>query len=105
MAGSFHTNLTLNGLARQFNVSPSYLSTLFKKETGQSFTAYLTQKRLSFAKKLLRETDLPINVVASECGIADNNYFARIFKTHEGMTPAHYRTDKRYPAPSFMRGK
>lgn len=105
MTSSFHTNLTLNGLARQFNVSPSYLSTLFKKETGQSFTEYLTQKRLSFAKKLLRETDLPINVIATECGIADNNYFARIFKTHEGMTPAHYRTDKRYSAPSFMRGK
>ncbi len=95
VAGSFHTNLTLNGLAQQFHVSPSYLSTLFKKETGQSFTEYLTQQRLAFAKKLLRETDLPINVVAAECGIADNNYFARIFKAQEGMTPAQYRADKR----------
>ncbi len=95
VGGSFHTNLTLNGLAQQFHVSPSYLSTLFKKETGQSFTEYLTQKRLAFAKKLLRETDLPINAVAAECGIADNNYFARIFKAQEGMTPAQYRADKR----------
>ena len=95
VAGSFHTSLTLNGLAQQFHVSPSYLSTLFKKETGQSFTEYLTQKRLAFAKKLLRETDLPINAVAAECGIADNNYFARIFKAQEGMTPAQYRADKR----------
>ncbi len=95
VAGSFHTNLTLNGLAQQFHVSPSYLSTLFKKEIGQSFTEYLTQQRLTFAKRLLRETDLPINVVAAECGIADNNYFARIFKAQEGMTPAHYRLNKR----------
>lgn len=95
VAGSFHTNLTLNGLAHQLHVSPSYLSTLFKKETGQSFTEYLTQQRLAFAKKLLHETDLPINVVAAECGIADNNYFARIFKAQEGMTPAQYRLNKR----------
>lgn len=93
VAGSFHTDVTLNGLAQQFNISPSYLSTLFKKETGKSFTEYLTQKRLSFAKELLRRTDLPINVIAAECGIADNNYFARIFKAQENMTPAQYRAD------------
>lgn len=92
---SFNTNLTLNSLAQQLHVSPSYLSTLFKKETGQAFTEYLTQQRLAFAKKLLRETDLPVNVVAAECGIADNSYFARIFKARMGMTPAQYRADKR----------
>lgn len=93
--GSFHTNLTLNGLAQQLHVSPSYLSTLFKRETGQAFTEYLTQTRLAFAKKLLLETELPINNIAAECGILDNNYFARIFKAQEGMTPAQYRADKR----------
>lgn len=100
--GSFHTDLSLNRLARQFNISPSYLSTLFKKEVGISFTEYLLNKRLSFARELLRRTSLPINVIAAECGISDNNYFARIFKAQEGVTPAQYRAREQSAAAGLF---
>ena len=91
ISSSFRSNISLGSIARRFNVSPSYLSTLFKKEIGITFSEYIMEKRLTFAKELLLRTNLPINVIASECGIADNNYFARVFKAKTGVTPAQFR--------------
>ncbi len=91
ISGAFNSDITLKDLAAQFGINPSYLSTLFKKELGKSFTEYLTQKRLTLAMELLTRTDLPVGTVAIECGIPDNNYFARIFKVQTGMSPLQYR--------------
>lgn len=91
ISGSFNSDITLKDLAAQFGINPSYLSTLFKKELGKSFTEYLTEKRLALAVELLIRTDLPIGDIAIECGIPDNNYFARIFKAQMGISPLQYR--------------
>ena len=91
ISGLFNTDISLKDMATQFSISASYLSVLFKKETGKSFTEYITEKRIGFAIQLLTQTNLPINTVAVECGIPDNNYFARIFKSQMGMTPLQYR--------------
>ncbi len=84
-------DLTLKSIARMNGVSESYFSTLFKKETGQSFIQYVTEKRIDLAKNLLRTTNLQIQTVAQHCGIYDVHYFSKMFKARTGKTPKEYR--------------
>ncbi|MCL6593689.1 MAG: response regulator [Alicyclobacillus sp.] len=83
--------LTLQSVAEQVYLSPSYFSRLFKAEVGTTFTEYLTQYRVQRAKTLLRLTTLPIEVVAHSTGFANASYFATTFKRVEGRTPSEYR--------------
>jgi len=87
-------DLTLNTLATTHNLNPSYLSALFRKETGQTVTNYVNQKRMDHAMHLLRTTKLQIQTIALHCGISDVNYFSKIFKKHTGKTPGIYRKER-----------
>ena len=84
-------NLTLHSLAADQEVSPGYLSTIFKKETGQTVTEYIRDKRLKHATHLLSTTHLQIQTVALHCGIMDVQYFSKLFKKQTGKTPKEYR--------------
>lgn len=84
-------DLSLRNFARMLNVNSSYLSVLFKKETGKTLTEYVSQKRIEHAVYLLRTTKLQIQTVAQHCGIYDVNYFAKMFKKITGKTPKEYR--------------
>lgn len=84
-------DLGLKALAGRLNVTPSYLSTLFRKEMGLTLTDYVNQQRVAHAQHLLLNTNLPIKSIAQQCGIADLNYFVRIFKRTAGVTPKVYR--------------
>lgn len=84
-------DLTLKHIAKINGVSESYFSTLFKKETGQTYISYLTNKRISLAKKLLKTTNLQIQSVAQHCGIYDVHYFSKMFREKTGKTPKQYR--------------
>ena len=84
-------DLSLSTVARMNNVSPGYLSGLFKKENGQTFTAYVNGRRIHRAKHLLRTTNLQIQTIAQHCGILDFHYFCRLFKNATGVTPTEYR--------------
>ena len=90
------SQLSLSELAKINNVSASYLSGLFKKETGKTLTTYVNLKRIEHAKYLLRSTNLQIQTIAQHCGILDLHYFCRIFKKETGRTPSAYRTDLSY---------
>ena len=83
--------LSLSYLANMFHISHSYLSTLFKNETGKTITDYINQKRVDQACLYLRDTDLKVIDIASRVGINDLNYFTKIFKKYKKMTPSHYR--------------
>lgn len=85
-------DLSLKTQAKLLNVNPSYLSTLFKKETGVTLTDYVNKKRVERAKHLLKNGNTQIQTVAQSCGILDVNYFTKIFKKYEGVTPKEYRT-------------
>lgn len=84
-------DLSLEVLAKKLNVNGSYLSSLFKKEMGQTLTDYITAKRMTLAMKLLGTTQMQIQMVAQICGIPDVNYFTKKFKKATGRTPKEYR--------------
>lgn len=84
-------DLSLRTLAQQLNVSSSYLSTIFKKETGQTLTDLVANRRVDKAKELLRTTRLQIQSVAQHSGIVDVHYFSKIFKKVTGQAPKEYR--------------
>lgn len=84
-------NISTSMLANMQNVSASYLSSIFKKETGKSITEYINLKRVEMAKDLLKKTNLQVQTIAQHCGIMDMNYFSKVFKKYTGKTPKEYR--------------
>lgn len=85
--------LTLQYFAESLSVNSSYLSDLFKKEVGVTITDYVTEKRITHAKKLLVSTQNPIKSIAKVTGIPDVQYFSKIFKRRTGKTPTQYRKE------------
>ena len=90
--------LSLKTLAAQCYISPSYLSNVFKQETGQTLTDYISSRRMERAAQLLLTTNARVATVAEEVGILDVNYFTKMFKSATGQTPTAYRRDKRMQA-------
>lgn len=84
-------DLSLKTISETLSANASYLSSVFKKETGQTLTDFVNMKRISQAKYLLTNTDLSVSTIGQHCGITDNNYFSKIFKKHTGKTPKEYR--------------
>ena len=83
--------LNLRTIAKALNISPSYLSTLFRKETGTTLTAYIHKARIAYAMDLLRDTNMQVQAVSLECGFVDVHYFSRLFRRIEGISPQGYR--------------
>lgn len=88
---NFQHDLTLEEVSREVHVSPYYFSKLFKEQTGDNFINYLTLRRIETAKLLLTGGNLNIKTICSEIGYNDPNYFSRLFKRFEGITPTEYR--------------
>ncbi len=86
-------DLSLKTHAKLLNVNASYLSTLFKKETGMTLTDYINKKRIEYAVFLLNSTNMQIQNIAQHCGIHDVNYFTKLFKKFIGKTPKEYKSE------------
>lgn len=86
-------DLSLKNQAEHLNINASYLSTLFKKETGSTLTEYVNKKRMDHALFLLNTTNLQIQNIAQHCGFPDVNYFTKTFKKYMGKTPKEYRDE------------
>ncbi|MCM3175168.1 AraC family transcriptional regulator [Paenibacillus sp. MER 99-2] len=87
---NYSNDISLEACADLEQMTPYALSKAFKQISGMNFIDYLTQVRMENAKKLLRETSMRINDVASAVGY-QHSYFNRIFKKQEGSTPSQYR--------------
>lgn len=85
------SDLTLKHLSSIFSLNSSYLSAMFKKETGTTLTAYVNSKRIDRAVYLLNTQVDSIQDIAILCGIPDLTYFTKLFKKAKGMTPTKYR--------------
>ena len=87
----FTEKLALDDLAERFFINKFYLSKIFKEQFGTSINSYLLQVRVTHAKRLLRFSELSIEQIGYECGVGDANYFSRMFKKIEGISPGEYR--------------
>ena len=84
-------DLSLHTLSSLLQITPSYLSTLFHRETGQTIACHINHQRLRAACHLLANTRLQVQTVAQLSGFADPNYFSKRFKQQYGVTPVQYR--------------
>lgn len=87
----YKEKISLDNLSEMFFINKFYLTRLFKEQFGMSVNSYLIQVRISHARQLLRYTDMSIEKIGQSCGINDANYFARLFKKQEGVSPGEYR--------------
>lgn len=83
--------ISLQYMAEQVHLNHQYLSVLFKSETGQNFTDYVSQCRMNRAKQLLKETNLKIYEVAKLSGYLSSKHFMAVFKDYTGKTPSQFR--------------
>ncbi|MDF2958957.1 MAG: hypothetical protein K0S39_692 [Paenibacillus sp.] len=90
----FKDELTLEVISDHVHVSPAYFSRLFQKETGKTFTDYLTEIRINRAKSLLQRTALPVYDIAERVGYRNSRYFLKLFKETVGLTPTEFRDKK-----------
>jgi two-component system, response regulator YesN len=91
MLEHFAEDLGLPEIARRFHLNPTYLSQLFKRETGETFSDHLTRLRLDKAELLLLSTTLKIEAVAKAVGYDDPKYFSQVFQRRAGVTPSQFR--------------
>lgn len=88
---NYMRNVTLNDAAEAVHLNAAYLSFVFHKETGITFSEYLTSCRINQAKELLTRTNDRIQDIAVRTGYNDKRYFGKTFKRITGMTPQEYR--------------
>ena len=84
-------DVSVEMLCSELHVSPTYFSTIFKRETEKNFVNYLTSVRLEEAVKLLNTTDDKTYVIAEKVGYPEANYFSYVFKKQYGVSPSKYR--------------
>lgn len=88
---NYQKDISLDEVSRLVDISPYYFSKLFKQEQGENFIEYLTRIRMQNARQLLMNQNYSIKEICAMCGYSDPNYFSRIFKKYEGVTPREYR--------------
>ncbi len=91
MKYNYEQGITSIDIANNLKIDRSYFSKIFKQETGQTPTKWLTGLRIGKACKLLQEENLTISEVAYSVGLFDQFYFSRLFKAETGLAPAEYR--------------
>lgn len=87
----FCRSITLEELSSELGVSKQYICRLFKDNMGVSPVEYIMKRRIHTAKELLVSTDRKIEDIAYELGFCSSSYFEKIFKRHEGISPAKFR--------------
>lgn len=85
---------TLSKMSAELHTCVSVICSTTKLFSPKTVMQLATEKRVQAAKKLLLKGELPISKVAESVGIADYNYFSRVFKKHTGVSPRRYREEK-----------
>lgn len=87
----YSDRISLKDVANELYISPNYLSELFKKHTGQTFSDYLLSVRMEKSKLYLSNIAYKVADIAELVGFSDSRYFSSTFKKFYGMTPMEYR--------------
>ena len=84
-------HMELETIARQVYLTPAYLSTLFREQTGEGIKDYIMKIRIEKAKELLSDINYNVSEIADMVGYTDSKYFAKVFKKYVGVKPTDYR--------------
>ena len=91
---TFLKKISLEDVAKHVYLSRSYLSSIFKEETGQSLFAYINQVRVEKSKLYLLDNNVALVDVAALCGFEDQSYFTKVFIKETGLSPKKYRDSR-----------
>lgn len=95
-----HTHLydkvTIEEVAKHCKLHPSYLSRLFKEETGMGISDYVRHEKIDLAKSMLQHSEINYADIAHKLGFSSQSHFGKVFRQMEGMTPKEYRDQHFY---------
>lgn len=90
----YESNILITDIAREIGASASYLSRIFKENTGQTIIYTLNSKKLEKAKEYMKNTDMKIYEIAERLGFENATYFSHFFKKYEGVSPKDYKGEQ-----------
>lgn len=92
---TFREPVSAADVARALGYTPGHLTTVVRERTGRPLLEWLTERRMTEVRRLLRETDLPLGAVAARTGLRDATYLVRRFRGRYGVTPERWRRSQR----------
>ena len=94
-----HSRILLEDAAKHLDISPAYLSRLFKKETGMTFSDFVNKQKIEEAAALLLYTEYSDTQISTLLAFSSQSYFIKVFRKYMGTTPKQYK--KQYNIPDF----
>jgi AraC-like DNA-binding protein len=91
----FREPVSAADIARTLGYTPGHLTTVLRRRTGRPLLQWITERRMTEVRRMLRETDLPLDVVAARTGLRDATYLVRRFRNRYGTTPQRWRRAER----------
>ncbi|MBE1877027.1 AraC family transcriptional regulator [Myceligenerans pegani] len=91
----FRDPVSAGDVARELGYTPGHLTTVVRERSGRTVGEWLAERRLTEARRLLLETDLPLGAVAARTGLADGAYLGRRFRRRYGTSPDRWRRERR----------
>ena len=88
---TFRKPVSAGDVARALGYTPGHLTTVVRERTGRPLLEWITERRMTEVRRMLRETDLPLGVVAARTGLRDATYLVRRFRDRYGITPQRWR--------------
>jgi AraC-like DNA-binding protein len=92
---TFREPVSAGDVARALGYTPGHLTTAIRERTGRPLLEWITERRMTEVRRMLRDTDLPLGVVASHTGLRDATYLVRRFRARYGITPQQWRRSQR----------
>jgi AraC-like DNA-binding protein len=92
---TFREPVSASDIARALGYTPGHLTTVVRERTGRTLLEWITERRMTEVRRMLRDTDLPLGVVAARTGLRDATYLVRRFKDRYGTTPDRWRRSER----------
>lgn len=92
---TFREPVSAADVARALGYTPGHLTTMVRRRTGRPLLEWITERRMTEVRRMLRETDLPLDVVAARTGLRDATYLVRRFRGRYGITPQRWRRAER----------
>ena len=92
---TFREPVSVGDVARALGYTPGHLTTVVRERTGRPLLEWITERRMTEVRRMLRDTDLPLGVVAARTGLRDATYLVRRFRDRYGITPQRWRRSQR----------